>query len=730
MAILFNQDTQVFTLQTKNSAYQMKVTDYGVLLHLYYGKRIDDCDLSYLIQRTDRGFCGNPYELQMDRTFSLDYFPQEYSCFGIGDYRADSVKIINTNGSCAVDYRYYSYRIEDGKYGLDGLPYLYAGEKKGETLIITMKDKDSEMKLELYYGILEDSDVITRAAKIINGTPGTIFVKQAMSVCLDFNTDYLDWIHFYGKHAMERETERTRLVHGKQVIGSVRGTSSHQHNPFVILCDHEATEDAGDCYGIGFVYSGSYLAEIEVDQFHQTRLLMGVSPEEFSWQLQPGESFETPEVMITYSKNGLTDLSHKIHCAVYHHLIRGKWKDERRPILINNWEATYFNFNGEKLLQIAESAKNLGIEMLVLDDGWFGKRDSDYSGLGDWIVNEKKLGGSLKELAEKVNALGMKFGLWLEPEMISEDSNLYRAHPDWTMRIPGRPGNIARNQFVLDFSRPEVVEGIQDMIFKILDEVNISYVKWDFNRSISNYYSAALPANRQGELSHRYMLGLYRFLENLITRYPDILLEGCSGGGGRFDLGMLFYSPQIWCSDDTDAIERLKIQYGTSFCYPVSCVGSHVSASPNHQTTRKTPLETRATVAMAGSFGYELDLRLLTEDEQKAVKRQIEEYKQYYDLVHRGKYYRLSSPYSECRAVAWSFVSEDKRECLFCAVMTRLQANPDAVIIKLKGLKEKAKYQMEGKIYTGEALMYGGILLPIPKEEYESWRYYLKVVEE
>lgn len=729
MAIIFNSETQVFTLQTENSAYQMKVTDYGVLLHLYYGKKIGDCDLSYLIQRTDRGFCGNPYELQRDRTFSLDYFPQEYSCFGIGDYRTDSVKIVNANGSCAVDYRYRSHRTEAGKYRLEGLPAFYADNDQAETLVIEMEDKSTGMKLELYYGIFAEADIITRAAKIINGSEEHAYLKRAMSVCLDFQQDQMDWVHFYGKHTMERELERSPLIHGRQSVGSDRGTSSHQHNPFVILCDHMATEDAGECYGVGLVYSGSFLAEAEVDQFHQTRLVMGISSDEFHWRLLPGESFTTPEAVMSYSDQGFTRLSHQFHHAVFHHLLRGEWKEKRRPILINNWEATYFNFNGDKLLAIAEAARELGIEMLVLDDGWFGKRDSDYSGLGDWIVNEKKLGGTLKELAEKVNALGLKFGLWFEPEMISEDSNLYREHPDWALRIPGRPGNVARSQFVLDYSRPEVVDAIQEMMFKILDEVNIEYIKWDFNRSISNYFSAALPAGRQGEIGYRYMLGLYRFLENLVTKYPYILLEGCSGGGGRFDLGMLYYSPQIWCSDDTDAVERLKIQYGTSFCYPVSTVGSHVSASPNHQTFRRTPFETRATVAMAGSFGYELDLNRLTQEEKDAVKRQVEEYKGYYDLIHRGKYYRLSSPYGECRATAWAFVSQDKRECLFCAVMTKLQSNPDAVVIRLKGLEAERKYRVEDKVYTGEELMYGGFLLPVPHEEYASWRYYLTAAE-
>lgn len=730
MAILFNQNTKVFTLQTKNSAYQMKVIDYGVLIHLYYGKRLEDCDLSYLIQRSDRGFCGNPYEMQHDRTFSLDYFPQEYSCFGIGDYRSDAVRVINGDGSNAVDYRFSSYRIEPGKYRLEGMPSMYGEE--GETLVITMKDQSTGMELELYYGVFEQDDVITRAARIVNGTGDKVYVDRAMSLCLDFMRADLDWIHFYGKHAMEREFERSPLQHGRQAIGSVRGASSHQHNPFVILCGKETGEDWGECWGISLVYSGGFYAEAEVDQFNQTRLIMGISPDNFLWQLEPGEAFQTPECLMIYTDKGLTQLSHQYHRAVFNHIIRGKWKEEPRPVLINNWEATYFQFTGDKLLSIAREAKELGIDMLVLDDGWFGKRNSDNSGLGDWQVNEKKLGGSLRELAEKINGMGLKFGLWFEPEMISEDSILYAKHPDWAIRIPGRPANIGRSQLVLDFSREEVVDGIQEMVFSVLDEANIEYVKWDFNRSITNLYSSALPPERQGEVAHRYVLGLYRFLENFVNRYPNILLEGCSGGGGRFDLGMLYYSPQIWCSDDTDAVERLKIQYGTSFGYPISAVGSHVSACPNHQTFRKTPFETRATVAMAGSFGYELDLNALTPEEKEAVKRQVKEYKAHYQLIQRGDYYRLTSPYGKCRAAAWSFVSPDRMECLFCAVITQLQANPDGVIVKLKGLNPQGRYRLEGteEIYSGSALMYGGVLLPIPREEYESYRYYFKEEEQ
>lgn len=730
MAILYSEKTKVFNLQTKSSSYQMKVAEYGVLLHTYYGQKIGDGDLSYLIMRADRGFSGNPYEAGEDRSFSLDCLPLEYPCFGIGDYRTDCIRAIHEDGSNSIDFRYKSHELHRGKYSLKGLPSMYWEEGEGETLIIYLEDIATGVELKLYYGVLYEKDVITRAAEIVNSGRKSITLNRALSLCLDFADDSLDMVHFYGKHAMEREFERTPLHHGRQSIGSIRGTSSHQHNPFVILCKKETTEDYGDCYGISFLYSGSFLAEAEVDQINQTRFVMGIQPDTFTWKLGEGESFLLPEAALIYSHEGFTGLTHRYHDAIREHVVRGEWKHKKRPVLINNWEATYFDFDGDKLLAIAKDAKELGIEMLVLDDGWFGKRDNDLSGLGDWYVNEKKLKGSLKELSQKIRAMGLKFGLWFEPEMVSEDSSLYRAHPDWAIKIPGRNPNRSRSQLVLDFSRDEVYQTVRDLVFQILDEVELEYIKWDMNRSITNLYSAALPAERQGELSHRYVLNLYRFLEELTERYPHILLEGCSGGGGRFDAGMLYYAPQIWCSDDTDAIERLKIQYGTSFGYPIGAVGSHVSASPNHQTGRRTPWETRGTAAMAGSFGYELDLNKLIAEEKELIRGQVKEYNSYYSLVHEGDYYRLTSPYEDARVTAWQFVSKDRKEGLFCAVATGLQANSSPLIVKLKGLIPEAIYEVEGKDYTGEMLMLGGILLPVPSEEYRACRYPIRLKTE
>ncbi len=724
MAIVYNEKTKVFNLQTERTTYQMKIGEFGFLFHLYYGERLEaDSDLSYLIQRRDRGFSGNPYEAKEDRSFSLDYFPQEYSCFGNGDYRCDSIQTVNGDGSCVTDLRYRSHKIYPGKYSLPGLPAMFWDEGEGESLEITLEDPVTNIRVILYYGVLEKEDIITRAVKVENASNEKIRLEKAMSVCLDFNQNQFDWIHFYGRHAMERQTERNPLYHGKQSVGSIRGASSHHHNPFVILCDRHATEEQGDCYGMMFLYSGCFLAEIEVDQIHQTRAVMGIHPDMFSFGLKPGEEITLPEAALSYSSKGLCQLTQNYHDGIRKHLLRGEWAHKRRPILINNWEATYFDFNGEKLLQIAKDAKELGIEMLVMDDGWFGKRDFDDSGLGDWYVNEEKLGCTLKELADGINALGMKLGVWFEPEMISEDSDLYRKHPDWALQFPGRKGNISREQFVLDFSRKDVRDYIEESMSAVLDSANIEYIKWDMNRSLGNIYSAALPPERQGEVCHQYVLGLYDLLERLTKKYPHILFEGCSGGGGRFDAGMLYYTPQIWCSDNTDAMERLKIQYGTSFGYPIGTVGSHVSACPNHQTGRSTPLETRGTVAMAGSFGYELDLTKMTPEEKEIIRKQVEEYKRYDELVHEGDYYRLAGPYGNDRVTAWQFMDKEKKNGLFCAVMTRLQANPTPVVVKLKGLEKERMYQVNGTVYSGAALMYGGLLLPVPQEEYESFRY-------
>ena len=645
MSIVVDAEKRLFTLHTKNTTYQMKADDFGTLLHVYYGERTDDSDKSYAICMRGRGFSGNPYEMGKEHIpYSLDVLPQEYSCYGTGDYRISALKIQNADGSLAASLRYKDYKISKGKYSIPNLPAVYAEEKAADTLEVVLEDPASKVEVHLLYGVLEENDIITRAVKILNQGDKRIILRKAASMNLDWINGEYEWMTFYGGHVKERNAQRSELDHGIHSIGSVRGASSHHYNPFVIVSDKNTDEEKGGCYGFSFLYSGEFQMEAEKDQADQTRLICGIHPDNFAWNLQPGEQFDTPEVMMTYSAEGFGALSRNLHKTIRKNICRGEWKEKRRPVLINNWEATYFDFTGEKLVTIAKSAAELGVELFVLDDGWFGKRDDDNSGLGDWFPNEKKLGCTLKELAEKIVECGMQFGLWFEPECISEDSDLYREHPDWAVTIPGRKPDLSRNQLILDFSREDVQDYIIRRMSAIFDETPITYVKWDFNRSICDKYSMELDAGSQGEFAHRYVLGLYRVLETLTAKYPHILFEGCSGGGGRFDAGMLYYTPQIWCSDNTDAIERLKIQYGTSFGYPVSAMGSHVSAVPNHQTRRTTPFSTRGCVAMAGTFGYELDITKLTEEEKEQVRKQICRFKKYYDLIQYGEYYRLLPP--------------------------------------------------------------------------------------
>ena len=689
MAVRFDEKKNLFTLQTLDSTYQMKVDDHGVLLHTYYGAPADETDFSYLIGPEDRGFSGQPGDEKKDRTYSMDYYPLEYPVQGNGDFRVKALKAGFEGEVPALDLRFISYELEKGKYSLPGLPALFEAEAGGvETLKITLKDRLEEIYVTLFYGVFEKKNVITRAASIENRSGKNVTLKRALSLGLDFMEGDMDLIHFYGKHAGERQFERRNLPHGITEISSSRGTSSHHHNPFVILCDKDTTEDFGNAYGVSFIYSGGFKIQMEKDQVDGIRLVCGLDDEEFLWKLAPGETFVTPEAALSYSEKGLTALSGQFQKAYHANLIRSPWKDKKRPTLVNNWEATYFGFDAEKLLKIAGEAADLGLDMLVLDDGWFGKRNDDNSGLGDWFVNEKKLGCTMKELVDRVNALGLKFGIWLEPEMVSEDSDLYRTHPDWVLQIPGREPNRSRNQLVLDLSRKEVREYMKKFIDDTLSCANISYVKWDMNRSVDNVYSAADPTLSQGAIRHKYVLGLYEVMEDMLTRHPDLLLEGCSGGGGRFDAGMLYYAPQIWCSDNTDAIERLRIHYGTSFGYPMSSVSAHVSVCPNHQNGRVTPFKTRGICAMQGSFGYELDLSKLSEEDKAEARRQITVYNENWELFQSGSYYRLNSPMENHDYTAWSYVSKDQRKASLSVIYTDLHGNPKPVRVKLKGLKK------------------------------------------
>lgn len=724
MSICFNQNEKIFTIHTKNSTYQMKVDMFDFLLHLYYGAKIENGNMDYLLPKADVGFSGTPWEAK-DRTFSLDFLPQEFSSCGIGDYRINSINLTEENGCNAFEPRYVGHSIKKGVKEIKGMPYIYDENNSAETLEIYLKDNVTNLEATLNYTVFYDMDIIARSTTFKNNSNNTVKLNKIMSATLDINHCDLQMIHFHGRHAMERNFERNNIPHGITSISSKRGTSSHHHNPSIILCENDTNENFGNCYGISLVYSGNFLIEVEREQFEQIRTNVGINPENFEYHINKGDVFETPQVLFTFSNNGFSELSQNFHNAIRNNICRGKYKLERRPILINNWEATYFNFDDDKIIKIAKQASDLGIEMFVLDDGWFGKRDDDNSGLGDWFVNTNKIKIGLPKLVEEINKMGMKFGLWFEPEMISYDSDLYRKNPDWAVKIPNRNPNKSRNQLVLDMTREDVREYLFNRMTDILDSANIEYVKWDMNRSICDAFSALLTKDRQGEFYHRYVLGLYDLLEKLVSRYPDLLIEGCSGGGGRFDIAMMYYSPQIWCSDNTDAIERLSIQYGSSFIYPISTVGSHVSAIPNHQTGRTTPIDTRAVVAMSGSFGYEMDLNLISDEEKQKVKEQIKTYKELQPIIHNGLYYRLSKPEVD-NYTAWQFVSKDKTETLLNVVVTKVCANKMYINIKLKGLDESKNYVVNDKIYAGSVLMNAGLIIKNPLGDYPSYQFHIK----
>ncbi len=726
--IVHDQERQTFTLNTRRTTYQMKVDEYGVLLHTYYGRRVESRDLSGLVRYADRGFAPNPSEAGGRREYSLDILPQEYSTSGVGDFRLSSAEVELPDGSCLLDLRFTGAQVREGKYGLEGLPAFHG--EGWETLSVTLRDPSSGLEVELLYGVWEEEDLITRAVRVTNAGAAAVRLRRVMSLCLDFCRGDLDMITFDGGHARERWPSRMPLRPGVQGVGSARGVSSHQHNPFVVLCERDAGEDHGMCWGAALLYSGGFTAQAERSQFEDVRLVMGLSP--LCWTLAPGETFTAPEAALVCSPDGLTGMSHRFHRAVRRRLIQDPYEGRRRPVLVNNWEATYFDFNARKLLDLAGAAAPLGIELLVMDDGWFGQRNDDLRGLGDWVVNESKLPGGLEALVPQVKALGMRFGLWVEPEMVNEDSDLFRAHPDWALGAPGRPRARGRGQLVLDFSRQEVRAHIYDALKKVLDSAEVSYLKWDMNRSLTDVWSMALPADRQGELCHRYVLGVYEMLEQLRRDYPDMLIEGCSGGGGRFDLGMLYYTPQIWCSDNTDAIDRLKIQYGTSFCYPVSCVGSHVSVSPNEQNGRVTPMETRGVVAMGGTFGYEMDLGRCTEEERSVIRRQTADYKRHSRLIQEGDYYRLTDPFQAGDFTAWEHAGPDGREALVSLVNGATRAAPPFFSLRLKGLDPARRYRINGgeQLWGGDVLMYAGYPVPTPWGDYQSTQLYLEAVEE
>lgn len=724
MSIRIEEQDRLFSLETAHTLYQMKADETGVLLHTWYGPRTGT-DMSYRIRTANRGFCGNPFEMQDRLDYSLDTLPQEYAGNGVGDFRPAAVQAEGPDGSLSVDWRYAGYRLLKGKEKPEGLPGL-RGNAETEGLEIILEDKVNGLAAHLIYWLFEQHDVIVRSARIENRGTVPVTLTKAASLSIDIPYGKKHVMHFHGRHAMERIPERTAVpAGGRLAFESRRGMSSHQSNPFIILCDPETTERQGVCHGFMLMYSGNHLEEVSGDQTGSTRVACGIHPEGFRWKLNPGDRFQTPEAILSCSAEGLNALSRNYHRVIRDEVIAPRWRGAKKPVLVNSWEACYFGFDAEKLLKLAQSAAELGMEMLVLDDGWFGCRDDDTTSLGDWTCNEEKLGCSLKELSERIHALGLRFGLWFEPEMVSLDSDLYRAHPDWALTDPGRDPMVSRHQLVLDMGRAEVQDYLFENISAVLRDARIEYVKWDFNRSVANVYSRALPADRQGETAHRFMLGTYLLLERLTEAFPDVMIEGCSGGGGRFDAGMLYYCPQIWCSDNTDAVERLEIQKGTSYGYPVCTMGAHVSACPNHQTGRRVPLETRGIVAQAGTFGYELDPAKLTEAEKQTVKEQIAAFHRFEALIEGGDYYRLDE--REGDYTAWMFVSPDKKEALVSVVATHVRANGPFPFIRLQGLDPEKAYHREDKkeSLTGAALMYGGISLPQFNGDYPAEQVYL-----
>ena len=710
MSIIYDRSAGTITMHTRNTTYQMKIGPLDILLHTYYGPRTEG-DMSYTILYGDRGFSGNPNDAGPDRTISADALPLEYSCEGNGDYRPAALSVRLESGVSGCDLRYAEHHVEQGKYSLPGLPTVYSRPEAAETLVIDLKDVVGNLAVELKYGIIEDLDVITRAVVIRNISEREVVLQRADTLSLDIAYGKWDMIHFHGRHIMERTPERVPVGHEEINIGSRRGASSHQHNPFVILAGRHTDEDHGPCLGAAFLYSGSFECCAASEQFESTRLLMGVQSERLDYRLAPGEAFYGPETALAFSDQGLTGLSHIFHDLISGNIIRGQWKNTRRPVLINTWEAMGMDFDREKLIRMARASRDLGIEMLVLDDGWFGARNDDNAGLGDWYANEEKLGGTIGSLAEEIRGLGLKFGLWIEPEMVNEDSHLYRAHPDWALTIPGKAPVRARNQLVLDFSRTEIVDAIFDQLAAVLDACRPDYLKMDMNRSLSDVCTCTAGYQSQGQVLYRYTRGVYRFLDKMIARYPSMLIEGCAGGGGRFDAGMLYYTPQVWCSDNTDAIDRLLIQYGTSFCYPVSTMGAHVSAVPNGCTGRSVPFGTRAVTAMAGTFGYELDPDRLTDTEKAEIPQQIASFKKYWSLINQGRYYRLTDVVTDTKKAAWMMVSRDQSEALISVVALDSGHRMSGEYVLCKGLDPDAVYEdvRNGRRYTGTALMQVGL---------------------
>lgn len=711
MGIICNAEKGQFHLFNESISYIMGVMPNGQLGQMYFGKKIHHRnDFGYLAEMTRRSMTSCVFE--DDLTFSLEQMKQEFPSYGTTDYRMPAVDIKQQNGSRITDFKVASYEVFKGKPVLPGLPATYTeNENEADTLCVVLEDGVLGLQARLSYTIFNGESAVARSVCLVNNGRLDLEIQTAMSMCLDLPDSDYEMLQLSGAWARERHMIYRKLVPGIQSVASLRGHSSPHHNPFLALKRFGADEDQGEVIGCSLIYSGNFLAQAEVDTFGTSRITMGIHPYQFSWNLPPGESFQTPEAVIVYSDHGLNAMSQTFHRLYRERLARGIWRDKARPIVINNWEATRFTFMEEDIIKIAKTAADSGIEMFVLDDGWFGERDDESSGLGDWSVCRRKLPEGISGLADRIKEMGMEFGLWFEPEMVNKDSELFRNHPDWILQVPGRKNSHGRFQQVLDFSRPEVEDAIFEQMKEVLSCRKVSYIKWDMNRSITECYSGAYPPKRQGEIFHRYILGVYHLYERLLETFPEILFESCASGGGRFDPGMLYYAPQCWTSDNTDAVERLKIQYGTSLCYPVSSMGAHVSAVPNQQMNRITPLKTRADVAYFGTFGYELDLNQLCEEEMGQIRKQVQFMKEHRRLIQFGTFYRLQSPFED-NVAAWMVVSEDKKEALIGRYRILSRVNGPYERLRLKGLSSDVKYTVNGSTsHFGDELMNLGLIV-------------------
>ena len=704
MSIKIFEKEKQFHLYNSKISYVIGECRDGEIGQLYFGKRINENQIIYGYQT----LAGRPLccPVTDDENYTKELASLEYPAFGNGDFRGPAYEITQKNGSKVTNLMYDHHQVYKGTKPIPGLPAAYANsEDEATTLEVVCVDEVAKVQVSLFYTIFENYSVITRHASFKNIGSHKVEITKAMSCSIDLADDGYDWIQFEGAWGRERYPHVRSVEPGIISIESMRGHSSANFNPFVILKKKNTDEFQGEAMGFNLVYSGNFKASAEVDNFGKLRFTMGINPNWFTWPLEAEETFDTPEVIISYTKDGLNDLSQNIHGFMNDNLVRSSYKKKPRPILLNNWEATEMNFDEEKILKIARKGKEAGVELFVLDDGWFGKRNDDYAGLGDWFVNTDKLPDGITGLAKKVNDLGLDFGLWIEPEMVNPDSDLYRAHPDWVLAAPDRRRTLGRHQMVLDYSKPEVVDNIYHQLYDVISNANISYIKWDMNRSITECFSQGVESEKQGMVYHKYIMGVYSLYERLIKDFPNILFESCASGGGRFDAGMLFYAPQAWCSDDTDGHERVKIQYGTSYGYPISSIGAHVSASPNQQTGRPTAIRDRANIACFGTFGYELDLNEVSEEDFAQVKEQIKFMKEYRGLFQYGKLYRLQSPF-ENNIASWMVVSDDKKQAVVVMYKTHKIPNIGLEYIKLQGLEESYVYTINDK-----EKMYGDLLM-------------------